>query len=61
MNASRALLCVRVCLCVVFRLRGAIVPLLLDTQEKRHRAVAEGYVQRGKRAECKTDDEELAP
>ena len=49
------------CQRVVFGLLGAIVPLLLDTQEKRHCAVAEGYVLRGVNAECKTSDEELAP
>ena len=73
MNASRALLlrarvgtvcvcvCVCVCLRVVFCLLGAIVPLLLYTQEKRHCAVVEGYVLRGENAECSTTDVELAP
>ena len=49
------------CQRVVFGLLGAIVPLLLYTQEKRHCAVAEGYVLRKKNAECSAVDEELAP
>ena len=55
-------LCARVvCFCVLCFVCLATVPLLLDTQEKRHCAVAEGYVLRGVNAECKTSDEELAP
>ena len=53
--------CVYVCLRIVFCLLDAIVPLLLYTQDKRHCAVAEGYVLRGENVECSTTDEELAP
>ena len=58
---ARARVCVCVCLLVVFCLVGALVPILLDTQEQRHCAVAEGYVLRAKNAECSARNEELAP
>ena len=55
-------LCARVvCVCVLCFVCLATVPLLLDKQEKRHCAVAEGYVLRKKNAECSAVDHELAP
>ena len=55
-------LCARVvCVCVLCFVCLATVPLLLDTQEKRHCAIAEGYVLRKQGAECTAADAELAP